>query len=236
MGHVTPQRYANAVVGISQTGIYGDSPEFTAAAHKAKTAAKNAEKIEDLYGVLNEAVIAAGGKHSRLITPDENATYDQYTKDNPAKPSVSVNGNIVHAVVPSIAREEDGKAYANTIARGLADALRPGATHACAAVAVLVDAGEASSGEATMLAFRGLENSRSFGQPTAGYASANIVIDYPDGSELMLANARDKARTGELFAEDPIQPDEVIEPAQLGGAGQPVPPQVRAWLTAQGCA
>ena len=77
-----------------------------------------------------------------------------------------------------------------------------------APVAVLVDGDTASSAEATMLAFRGLDNSRSFGAPTAGYASANMVYDFPDGSALMLTIAKDKARTGEVFSEDPIQPDE----------------------------
>ncbi|OFR69135.1 S41 family peptidase [Corynebacterium sp. HMSC078H07] len=74
-------------------------------------------------------------------------------------------------------------------------------------VAVLTDDNTASSAEATLLAFRGLDNVRTFGEPTAGYASANMVIDYPDGRSLMLTTAKDKARTGEEFAEDPIAPD-----------------------------
>lgn len=74
-------------------------------------------------------------------------------------------------------------------------------------VAVLTDADTASSAEATLLAFRGLDNVRTFGEPTAGYASANVVLDYPDGRSLMLTTAKDKARTGEEFAEDPIAPD-----------------------------
>lgn len=76
-----------------------------------------------------------------------------------------------------------------------------------APTAVLVNEYTASSGEATMLSFRGLERSRSFGEPTAGYASANMVYDFPDGSNLMLTIAKDRARTGETFAEDPIHPD-----------------------------
>ena len=74
-------------------------------------------------------------------------------------------------------------------------------------VAVLTDGETASSGEATLLAFRGLDNVRTFGEPTAGYASANVVIDYPDGRSLMLTVAKDVARTGEEFAEDPVAPD-----------------------------
>ena len=34
-----------------------------------------------------------------------------------------------------------------------------------------------------------------------------MVYDFPDGSLLMLTIAKDKARTGEEFAEDPVQPD-----------------------------
>ena len=74
-------------------------------------------------------------------------------------------------------------------------------------VAVLTDDETASSAEATLLAFRGLDNTRTFGKPTAGYASANVVLDYPDGRSLMLTAAKDKACTGEEFAEDPIAPD-----------------------------
>ena len=65
----------------------------------------------------------------------------------------------------------------------------------------------ASSAEVTLLTFRGLENVRTFGEPIAGYASANVVLDYPDGRSLMLTTAKDKACTGEEFAEDPIAPD-----------------------------
>lgn len=93
-------------------------------------------------------------------------------------------------------------------------------------VAVLVDGQTASSGEATMLTFRGLENARSFGSPTAGYASANMVFDYPDGSSLMLTIGKDKDRTGQEYAEDPISPDE--ETSAPEDAAQ-------AWLQRQGC-
>lgn len=53
--------------------------------------------------------------------------------------------------------------------------------------------------------------SRSFGVPTAGYASANIVVDMPDGAGIMLTVAKDVARTGEEFAEEPVKPDVVTD-------------------------
>lgn len=93
-------------------------------------------------------------------------------------------------------------------------------------VAVLVDASTASSAEATMLAFRGLESSRSFGVPTAGYASANIAVDLHDGETMLLTTAKDKDRTGEEFAEDPIAPDVASDNAEADAL---------SWLEEQGC-
>lgn len=92
--------------------------------------------------------------------------------------------------------------------------------------AVLVNELTASSGEATMLAFRGLGNSRSFGVPTAGYASANISFEMPGGARVLLTTARDRARTGEIFSEDPIQPDHVDVAPEAAA---------RQWLVEQGC-
>ena len=74
-------------------------------------------------------------------------------------------------------------------------------------VALLTDDKTASSGEATLLCFRGLEKARTFGAPTAGYASANAPYPMPDGSQLILTTGCDMARTGEMFCDDPIAPD-----------------------------
>lgn len=74
-------------------------------------------------------------------------------------------------------------------------------------VAILTDKATASSGEAVLLCFRGLDNVRVFGSPTAGYASANESIIFYNGSNLALTVSCDIARTGEVFCEDPIVPD-----------------------------
>lgn len=74
-------------------------------------------------------------------------------------------------------------------------------------VAILTDDATASSGEAVLLSFRGLDNVRVFGSPTAGYASANESIIFYNGSILALTVSCDIARTGEVFSEDPIVPD-----------------------------
>lgn len=74
-------------------------------------------------------------------------------------------------------------------------------------VAILTDDHTASSGEATLICFRGLDYVRVFGSPTAGYASANQPIPLPGGDHLVLTTGCDVARTGEVFCDDPIDPD-----------------------------
>ena len=80
-------------------------------------------------------------------------------------------------------------------------------------IAILTDGRTASSGEATLLCFRGMDYTRSFGAPTAGYASANEPLAMPDGSRLVLTTSCDVARTGEIFCDDPIAPDVETEHA-----------------------
>ena len=74
-------------------------------------------------------------------------------------------------------------------------------------VAILTDDMTASSGEALTLCFRGLENTRTVGAPTAGYTSGNMLYNMYDGAQMYLTVALDKARTGEIFKETSIEPD-----------------------------
>lgn len=78
-------------------------------------------------------------------------------------------------------------------------------------VALLTDEWTGSSGEAVLLCFRGLTNARTFGAPTAGYASCNQPFNLPGGSKLVLTTGEDVARTGEVFCDDPIEPDMLTE-------------------------
>ncbi len=77
----------------------------------------------------------------------------------------------------------------------------------CCPVALLTDSMTGSSGEALLLCFRGLDNTRVFGSPTAGYVSANRPFRLLSGDQLVLTTGCDVARTGEEFCDDPIQPD-----------------------------
>jgi C-terminal processing protease CtpA/Prc len=78
-------------------------------------------------------------------------------------------------------------------------------------IAVLINDLTGSSGEATLLCFRGLENVRTFGIPTAGYASANQTFLLSDGYQMLVTSGCDIARTGEIFCDDPIAPDVTSE-------------------------
>lgn len=74
-------------------------------------------------------------------------------------------------------------------------------------VAVLQDNMTASSGEAVLICFRGLEYVKTFGAESAGYCSSNNIFKLYDGAKLQLTVGTDIARTGEVFCEDPIKPD-----------------------------
>jgi carboxyl-terminal processing protease len=81
-------------------------------------------------------------------------------------------------------------------------------------VAVLTNCFVASSGEATVIAFRGRPDTRSFGTPTVGNSTANSSIKLSDGAWLYLTVSvmadRNLTRYGGVVA-----PDEVIsDPAQ----------------------
>ena len=73
-------------------------------------------------------------------------------------------------------------------------------------VAILTGENTGGAGEATLLSFRGLDNAKTFGQPTAGLAGFNSVNSIP---RLSVITTTEKyiARTGEEFNDKPIAPD-----------------------------
>jgi hypothetical protein len=73
-------------------------------------------------------------------------------------------------------------------------------------VAVLTSGRTASSGEAVLVSFLGAENARSFGEPTAGYATANRTFPLPDGARLAITMAHMADRTGRVYGNEPIAP------------------------------
>jgi C-terminal processing protease CtpA/Prc len=78
-----------------------------------------------------------------------------------------------------------------------------------APVAVLIDGGTASSGEAIALAFRGRPDTRSFGAPTAGFATANRGAALADGANMVVTTGFMVDRRG-VEAGERLHPDEPV--------------------------
>lgn len=76
-------------------------------------------------------------------------------------------------------------------------------------VAVLTDNGIASSGEATVIAFKGRPDTRFFGEPTCGLSTANRGFILSDGAILVLTVSTMADRTRRVYG-DSVFPDEVI--------------------------
>jgi len=95
-------------------------------------------------------------------------------------------------------------------------------------VAVVVSEDTASAGEAVAVAFIGRENTRLFGQPTFGHASANGNVPMPDGALLVFPIAHAADRDGNLHYPH-ISPEVTAEPDQVMN-------EAEQWLFAQpGC-
>ncbi len=95
-----------------------------------------------------------------------------------------------------------------------------------APVAVLFGPRTGSSGEASVLSWRGRPQMRSFGQPTAGVSTGNVVRTLSDGSRLVLTTSvmRDRNDRGDGLK---IEPDQRVD----GDAATVAAAQ--AWLLAQ---
>ncbi|MGK3200755.1 S41 family peptidase [Amycolatopsis sp. MEPSY49] len=91
-------------------------------------------------------------------------------------------------------------------------------------IAVLTSGNTTSSGEASLVALRGL--SRSFGAATAGFATGNDVVDLGGGIRLLLTVARESDRTGRTYGDSPIPPDEPTGAPEAAA---------REWLRTRGC-
>lgn len=66
-------------------------------------------------------------------------------------------------------------------------------------VAVLQDDETASSGEVVLLAFRGSDRARSFGQGSAGYSTSNQVKSLYDDTQMLLTTGVDVDRSGRAY-------------------------------------
>lgn len=101
-------------------------------------------------------------------------------------------------------------------------------------VALLTSRLTASSGEALVVAFHGRPRTRSFGEPTAGVPTANIVQPLSDGAALVVTTALDVDRTGHSY-DDAIAPDQRVgaDWTLLGTRRDPVLRAAMTWLRHQ---
>lgn len=101
-----------------------------------------------------------------------------------------------------------------------------------AIVAVLVDHGTASSGEAVAISFAGRPYSRSFGRPTHGQSTANEGFPLEDGANLVLTTSVEADRTGKFYL-DGIEPDvELPEEKHITASGtvDPMTKAAAGWI------
>lgn len=103
-------------------------------------------------------------------------------------------------------------------------------------VAVLVGPRTASSGEAVFISFIGRANTRSFGQPSGGYSSANEPQALADGAMMALTTALMADREGRVH-EGRLAPDvEVAAQAGVPAESDGVVRTAGRWLLSQaGC-
>jgi C-terminal processing protease CtpA/Prc len=258
-----------AVKLMDKRGLFAEGAAWEEA--RAVALAERPATREETYDVVRQALKVAGGKHSFIMTVEQQQ--HSAVEDAETAPSVALlEDGIAVITLPAFSGQnnEENRRYVSAVLDALPETV-PGAVidlrgntggnmypmiaavhrflpddtilrfksrkytqpitkafilqcvnveaqpQIDCPVALLTDDMTASSGEALLLCFRGLENARTFGTPTAGYASANTPILMPDGSKLVLTTGCDVARTGELFCDDPIAPD-VATPEPLEAA------------------
>ena len=103
------------------------------------------------------------------------------------------------------------------------------------AVAVITGSRTASAGEAVVLSFRGRPKTRSFGEPTAGYSTANQTVALADGAGIALTTGLMADRNRNV-AIGSIPPDEVVDvPNAVQLSDDPAIRVAAAWLRTQPC-
>lgn len=87
-------------------------------------------------------------------------------------------------------------------------------------IVVLTGQRTVSSGEIVVIAFRGKENVRFLGEPTAGYTTANATYTLSDNSMLVLSVCQEADRTGRIWS-GRILPDELVSNNTHPGLADP---------------
>jgi len=99
-------------------------------------------------------------------------------------------------------------------------------------IIVLTGSRTVSSGEIIALAFKGKEQVYLYGEPTAGYTTANATYTLSDNSMLVLTVCMEADRTGKI-CEGKIMPDETITAEAHPDRADPAKAAALMWLTSQ---
>ena len=110
------QSYGERALAFMENGYYSTTEEWREAKAAACSALRAAQSYEDTWPILREALNAAGGKHSRLITPAE----EEEARENPITlPLVSTDSmehGIVTLVIPEFTQgAEQAQEYAQIV-------------------------------------------------------------------------------------------------------------------------
>jgi carboxyl-terminal processing protease len=131
--------------------------------------------------------------------------------------------------VPIVYRH--GEAYTSKPGRGVRVPKPYQLRQPASPVAVLIGPHTASSGEITAMAFIGRPATRLFGQPSAGFTTANQHFALPDGAQLNLAVSTEADRTHRQYT-GPLVPDEIVPAATKEGVDATLQ-AASAWLRKQ---
>jgi carboxyl-terminal processing protease len=99
-------------------------------------------------------------------------------------------------------------------------------------IIVLTGPKTSSSGEIVTLAFKGRDQVLQYGEPTAGYTTANTTYTLSDKSMLVLTVSTEADRTGRVY-EGKILPDEIIPSATISEFDDPAKSAAIMWLNIQ---
>jgi carboxyl-terminal processing protease len=106
--------------------------------------------------------------------------------------------------------------------------------HSMPPVALLTGPATIAAGELVVVAFKGREKIRTFGEPTRGLPALSMHTPLSDGAQIFVSGAFGTDRNGNVY-KSPIQPDEHvnIDWAQFGTDQDPVILAAMDWLKAQ---
>ena len=99
-------------------------------------------------------------------------------------------------------------------------------------IIVLTGRRTVSSGEIVALAFKAREQVYFYGEPTAGYTTANATYTLSDNSMLVLTVCMEADRTGKI-CQGRIMPDETIASNTYSETNDPARSAAMMWLTSQ---